>query len=306
MAIPKYNELYPYVLKILYDQQEHTKKELYRSILETLDLSDEDIDATIPSGEPKLLNRTGWSLTYLKKAGLVMNTSRGVYKITPRGKELFETEPVIDNQLLSQFESFRDYIGQHNEPVVQQQQTENECQEDYSGDTPQEILDKAYQEINSALAEDLLSEIMKQDSVFFERLVVKLLLKMGYGGTFDDAAQVTKPSHDGGIDGIIKEDKLGFSQIYIQAKRWDMDTTISRPEIQKFSGALQELGANKGLFITTARFSSGAIESAKRQHIVLVDGQTLAKLMIEYDLGVSTTVSYHLKSLDTDFFNDDL
>lgn len=245
MAIPKYNELYPYILKILYDQQEHTKKELYRSILETLDLSDEDIDATIPSGEPKLLNRTGWSLTYLKKAGLVMNTSRGVYKITPRGKELFETEPVIDNQLLSQFESFRDYIGQHNEPVVQQQQTENEGQEDYSGDTPQEILDKAYQEINSALAEDLLSEIMKQDSVFFERLVVKLLLKMGYGGTFDDAAQVTKPSHDGGIDGIIKEDKLGFSQIYIQAKRWDVDTTISRPEIQKFSGALQELARTK-------------------------------------------------------------
>lgn len=300
MAIPKYNELYPFVLNFLSDREEHTRRELYEKIAEALALSEEDRADTIPSGEPKLLNRTGWALTYLKEAGLVCKTARGIYKITEQGIHLLETEPILDNQVLSRFESFRAFKGRSSNAVKQ-----NHQQEVHSSDTPQEILERAYQEINSALADDLLNEVMKQDSRFFERLVVKLLLKMGYGGTLENAAQVTKSSHDGGIDGIIKEDKLGFSQIYIQAKRWDVNTSISRPEIQKFSGALQEVGASKGLFITTAHFSSGAIESAKRQHIVLVDGQTLAKLMIEYDLGVSTTASYHLKALDTDFFYDD-
>ena len=150
-----------------------------------------------------------------------------------------------------------------------------------------------------------MDEIMAKDPTFFEELVVKLLIKMGYGGSLSDAGIVTQKSNDGGIDGIIREDKLGFDKIYIQAKRWDPEKSINRPEIQKFSGALRDEGASKGLFITTASFSSGAIESAEKQHIVLVDGKRLTSLMIEYGLGVSTISTYEIKSIDTDFFNDD-
>ncbi len=146
---------------------------------------------------------------------------------------------------------------------------------------------------------------MARDPSFFESLVVKLLLKMGYGGSVSDSGFTTQKSNDGGIDGIIREDKLGFDQIYIQAKRWDPDSTVGRPEIQKFSGALRDEGATKGLFITTAKFSDGARASADKQHIVLVDGARLTKLMIEYDLGVSTVTTYQIKTLDTDFFNED-
>ena len=166
-------------------------------------------------------------------------------------------------------------------------------------------MEQAAAALNQSLADDLLAEIMEKDSDFFESLVVKLLVKMGYGGSVSDAGVVTKRSHDGGIDGIIREDKLGFDQIYIQAKRWDPQSTVSRPELQKFSGALRDEGASKGLFITTARFSEGAQASAEKQHIVLVDGQRLTKLMIEYNLGVSPVARYEIKSIDSDFFSGD-
>ena len=299
MAVPKYNELYRPILNVLSDQKEHKRKELCSSVAQQIGLTEQDLGEVLSSGQSKFINRIGWASTYLKKAGLIETVARGVYKITPIGEKVSAEHHSIDNQILSQYESFRDFTNRTND-----QPTELNY-EISSNDTPQELLDKAYQDINEALAEELLGEIVKKDSAFFEKLVVKLLLKMGYGGTLADAGQVTRSSNDGGIDGIIKEDKLGFSQIYIQAKCWDPNSTVGRPEIQKFAGALLDTGTKKGLFITTARFSSGAIEFANRQHIVLIDGQTLAKLMIEYDLGVSTSVSYHLKNLDTDFFNDE-
>ena len=151
----------------------------------------------------------------------------------------------------------------------------------------------------------MLSEIMAKDSDFFEELVIKLLLKMGYGGSASDSGFRTQRTNDGGIDGVIREDKLGFDQIYIQAKRWDPETSVSRPEIQKFSGALQEVKASKGLFITTAKFSDGAKTSAERQRIVLVDGNRLTKLMVEYNVGVSTVAKYEIKAIDSDFFNNE-
>ena len=150
-----------------------------------------------------------------------------------------------------------------------------------------------------------MAEIMAQDPSFFENLVIKLLLSMGYGGSSSDSGFVTQKTNDGGIDGIIREDKLGFDQIYIQAKRWDPDTTVSRPEIHKFSGALQDVGASKGLFITTAKFSQSAQESADKQHIVLVDGNRLTRLMIEYNIGVSPVAQYEIKAIDLDFFSDE-
>lgn len=178
-----------------------------------------------------------------------------------------------------------------------------------SSKTPQDILDEAFQQINTTLADDLLSEIMKQPPAFFEHLVVKLLTQMGYGGSVDDAGTVIGQTGDEGIDGIIREDKLGFSLIYIQAKRWDCDKTVGRPEIQKFVGALAGQGASKGLFITTAKFTKEARQYAEKQHttkVVLVDDTTLAKLMIEYDLGVSTEATYEIKRIDSDFFAEDL
>ena len=178
-----------------------------------------------------------------------------------------------------------------------------------SGKTPQDVLDEAFQQINTTLADDLLSEVMKQPPAFFEHLVVKLLMQMGYGGSVDNAGTVIGQTGDEGIDGIIREDKLGFSLIYIQAKRWDYDKTVGRPEIQKFVGALAGQGASKGLFITTAKFTKEACQYAEKQHttkVVLVDGTALAKLMIEYNLGVSTEATYEIKRIDSDFFAEDL
>ena len=171
-------------------------------------------------------------------------------------------------------------------------------------ETPNDQIEQAIRSLNQHLAEELLEAIMAKDAAFFEELVVKLLRKMGYGGSLSDAGFVTQRSNDGGIDGIIREDKLGFDKIYIQAKRWDPGASVSRPEIQKFSGALRDEGAAKGLFITTARFSEGARVSAEKQHIVLVDGERLTRLMIEYNIGVSPVARYEIKSLDSDFFDD--
>ncbi|MCD8354371.1 MAG: restriction endonuclease [Clostridiales bacterium] len=201
------------------------------------------------------------------------------------------------------YPSFAGYLNRtsSNTDVPSPEQTQTAADDS----TPQDTIKTAFQKINSALADELMDEIMAQTPDFFERLVVQLLLKMGYGGPFEDAGIVTRSTGDGGIDGIIKEDKLGFSQIYIQAKRWNPDTTVNRPEIQRFSGALRDEGASRGLFITTAQFSNGAKQSAERQHIVLVDGETLTKLMIEYDIGVSVSQTYSVKKLDSDFFSDD-
>ena len=168
----------------------------------------------------------------------------------------------------------------------------------------EEILEETHEELNASLADDLMSEIMKMDPTDFEHLVVRLLLAMGYGSGIDDAGVVTQATNDGGIDGIIKEDLLGFSSIYIQAKRWKPDTSIHKPEIQKFIGALYEKNAQKGLFITTAKYSSGAKNTAESAGIVLVDGSQLTKLMIKYNLGVSVKQIYEVKQLDMDFFSE--
>ena len=175
--------------------------------------------------------------------------------------------------------------------------------------TPMEILDDAFKKVNASLADELMTEVMKLDPGDFEKLVVKLLLQMGYGSGIDNAGVVTKLSGDGGIDGIIKEDQLGFSSIYIQAKQWALDSTVGRPEIQKFAGALQGEKATKGLFITTARFSKEARQYADNLHqsnIVLIDGEALMRLMIKNNLGVSIEQTYEVKRIDTDFFSDSL
>ena len=308
MPIPKYDEMYRAFLNCLADGQLHRSKEVKDTVADAFSISEKERVELLPSGKQQLFdNRIGWTRTYLKKAGLVQSPSRGVYMITPAGRQVLdENPPQIDNLYLQRFESFRKFISPnnneenpHSTPVAK-----------VSSKTPQDILDEAFQQINTTLADDLLSEIMKQPPAFFEHLVVKLLTQMGYGGSVDNAGTVIGQSGDEGIDGIIREDKLGFSLIYIQAKRWDCDKAVGRPEIQKFVGALAGAKARpKDCFITTAKFTKEARQYAEKQHttkVVLVDGTTLAKLMIEYGLGVSTETTYEIKRIDSDFFAEDL
>lgn len=304
MAIPKYDEMYRAFLECLADMQQHTSKEVREAIAVRLSVSDAEQKEMLPSGQQAIfVNRVGWTRTYLKKAGLITSPRRGIYQLTEQGRHVLDSNPdVIDNAFLEQFESFRQFM--HAEPTSGKRTTKD----DQDGQSPQDAFDLAYQKINHALADDLLSEIMKHTPAFFEKLVVQLLENMGYGGSVENAGLVVGQTGDEGIDGIIREDKLGFSLIYIQAKRWDRTTSIGRPEIQKFVGALAGQGANKGLFITTAQFTREAREYAKKQHttkVVLVDGESLAKLMIEYNLGVSVETVYQIKKLDSDFFSDD-
>ena len=297
MSLPKYHELYAPFLKTLQDGQIHTMKEIKQSVADQMHLTEADLAERLPSGKQAVFdNRIGWTRTYLKKAGLIESPARAQFILTEEGKKALPDVDIIDDKYLRKYASFRAFQNldsAEEEPTV-----------DTAEKSPEEVLEYAYAELNASLADDLMSEIMKLEPTDFEKLVVRLLLAMGYGSGIDDAGFVTQASNDGGIDGIIKEDQLGFSSIYIQAKRWDPSTSIARPEIQKFAGALQEQKAQKGLFISTATFSPGARKSADAAGIVLVDGKQLTKLMIKFNRGVSVEHVYEVKRLDTDFFTD--
>lgn len=304
MSIPKYNEFYRDVLNVLQDGAIHSIADVRKQIAARRGFTAEELSERIQSGKQTLFaGRVGWATTYLKAAGLVSKPVRAKLCITEEGRRVQQDKSIVlNNEYLMRYPAFAEFV-RPSHPVNQPQDTLSPMESDRSD--PMESIDTAYRQINSALADQLLLEIMGRDSVFFERLVVMLLRNMGYGGPFDDAFQVTQRSNDGGIDGIIKEDPLGFSKIFIQAKRWDPEKSVNRPDIQMFSGALQDAGAYKGLFITTAKFSAGAKESAEKQHIVLVDGKMLTRLMIEYNLGVSVSQTYTIKEVDHDFFDEE-
>lgn len=295
MALPKYNELYQPVLSILSDGKVWPIRKVWEKAGELLRISPEEMAMTLPSGGMGVLvNRIGWARTYLKKAGLIDSPKRGFVQITEEGRKALEEGVEITNSYLMRYPSFAEFQNR----TVPQDKPE-EVQE--VSETPQETLDRVYKTINSELAEELLSEIMRQSPGFFETLVVDLMKAMGYGDGF-----VTKASGDDGIDGIIHEDKLGFNLIYIQAKRWNPSVSIGKPEIQKFAGAMMgPPKIEKGLFITTARFSQGARAYGEAQHIILVDGQKLTELMIEYGLGVTTQKTYLIKRVDSDYFAEE-
>ena len=298
MALPKYDELYVPFLTVIKDGQVHVSKVVASDVAALLHLSAEELAEQLPSQRQTVfLNRLNWAKTYLKKAGLVDSPSRGSYIITPEGKKLIENGVTITNNYLKKhYASFAAFVG--NEAVLSSASTPT--QEDVK--TPEEKMDALQQTINDTLADDLLTEIMQQTPLFFEQLVVDLMKAMDYGDGFK-----TKYSGDDGIDGVIHEDKLGFNLIYIQAKRWNPDVTIGRPEIQKFFGAMMgPPRIEKGLFITTAKFSKGARDYADAQHIILVDGKQLTSLMIEYGLGVSVQKIYKVKRIDSDYFSDSI
>lgn len=303
MSVPKHNEMYGAFLRALADGNEHDFKEDVKPyIIKEMKLSDEDLAEMLPSGSRTLFsNRVGWTRTYLKKAGLIASPKMARFVLTEEGKKVLPNADKIDNDFLEQYDSFKEFISREKKATNKKEVIED----DPTDCSPQEQIEISFEQFNNSLADDLMDEVMKLTPFEFEKLVVKLLINMGYGSDIEDAGTVTSKTNDEGVDGIIKEDTLGFSSIYIQAKQWATDRTVDRPEIQKFAGALQGQKASKGLFITTAKYSSGAYDYVKNLHgstIVLIDGEALTKLMIKYNLGVSTEKIYELKRIDTDFF----
>ena len=302
MAIPKYNELYRLVLLSLQDGGTHSMKEVRDFIISTLHLTEQDLAETLPSNPKSSVfsGRVGWAKTYLLKAQMIDSPQRGHIFITPSGKALLESGISITNTVLAQkCPEFLDFYRRKNSGSDSITLAPDEVQAEVP-ETPQETFDRVYAIINEHLADDLLAEVLNQTPAFFEQLVVDLMKAMNYGEGF-----VTKYSGDDGIDGIIHEDQLGFNLIYIQAKRWKPDVTIGKPELQKFAGAMMgPPRVEKGLFITTAKFSPKARDFANAQHIILVDGKRLTELMIEYGVGVSTQKAYLIKRVDSDYFSD--
>lgn len=306
MAIPRYHEFMKPVLVLLSNDIQYSRSEIYSAMSDEFHLTDTEKEVWLPSKKQLVYkNRIGWALTYLKKAGLIDSTKKAYYFITPIGKKVVSENPIaIDNKYLQKFDTFKAFIETSNGD-----ESTKIIIDSPKDDSPQDLMDKSYSRILSALEDDILSEVVSQSPEFFERLVVDLLLSMGYGGSQIQNGQVLGKSGDGGVDGVIKEDKLGFDKIYVQAKKWDINSTIGRPELQKFVGALSGQGALKGAFITTAKFSKEAWDYTKNQHmykIALIDGKSLAKLMIENNIGVSIENVYEIKKVDSDYFNDDV
>ena len=322
MAIPDYQTLMLPLLRIAADGAEHRFRSVVEQLAVEFQLTDDERKEMLPSGTaPSFDNRVGWARTYLKQAGLLNSVKRGYFQITDKGRELLsENPPQIDVSLLDRYEEFRDFPLRTLATIVdsayyspflmfarRKDKPENRAQtpqvvEVVSRETPEDSLAAAYKSIRRDLELELLDQVKSSSPSFFERLVVDLLVKMGYGGSRQDAGKAIGRSSDEGIDGIIKEDKLGLDVIYVQAKRWE--ATVGRPEIQKFAGALQGQRARKGVFITTSNFSREAEEYAFRieSKIILIDGDRLASLMVDNGVGVSTVGVYELKKVDTDYF----
>jgi len=298
MPVPKHYEIHKPFLEFLKDEQPHTLKELREYLTSYWKLSEEDLAELVPSGIQTLfVNRVSWASTFLKKAGLIDSPARATFIITDEGmRVLQENPPVIDNNYLNRYESFRTF---QTNSAEEKNPSENNISEER---TPDDTFEEAFQKINKKLSDEILSEIMKLSPSAFEQMVLDLMAKMGYG-TFENSSTTTATTGDEGIDGIIMEDKLGFDLIYIQAKRWNENATVGRQEIQAFVGAIAGKG-NKGLFVTTSKFSKQAVDYANQQRIILLDGDKLTNYMIEYNFGVTVKKTFEIKAIDTDIFND--
>jgi restriction system protein len=300
MAIPDYQTLMVPLLRFASDGEEHSLRQTIDVLAQEFKLTEAEQKQLLPSGQQSAFdNRVGWARTYLFKAGLLETPRRGFFRIAPRGIEMLKSDPArIDVALLNKYKEFREF---------------RERRVDDGGDTtaatsektPQEVIEAAHANLRASLAAEILETLKGSSPHFFEQIVVDLLVAMGYGGTRRDAGAAIGRSGDGGIDGVINEDRLGLDAIYVQAKRWDTNS-VGRPEVQKFAGALQGQGAHKGIFITTSTFSKEAVEYASKisNRIILIDGAKLALYMIDFNVGVTTTATFALKKVDSDYFND--
>ena len=307
MAVPDYQSVMLPLLRFAAKKGTETStSEAVEALAKELGLTEDDLKEMLPSGiQSTFVNRVGWASTYMKKAGLLETTRRGFYQITERGKDLLKKQPkTINVKLLKQYPEFLEFQqlkGTRSGDKV----PDFKGTSDVSTATPSEALEAAYENLRDELADELLARLKTISPAFFERVVVELLVKMGYGGSRADAGKAIGRSGDGGIDGIIKEDKLGLDVVYIQAKRWD-NNPVGRPDVMQFAGALQAQRANKGIFITTSRFTDDARNYVSQigSKIVLIDGEQLAQLMIDSDVGVSTISLYPVKKIDMDYFDE--
>lgn len=300
---------YDLMLPLLRIMQSHdvtyNLKEAYEALLQELKCSEEERNETMEDGRNVIFYRLQWAKTYLKKAGLIDYSKRAHFNLSSEGRDLdLRKVEKIDKKYLSRFDTFSEF-RKINSKIEKEQKNEN-TQKDSSNSeelTPPEIISQQSKILKDDLKVELLNLIKNNSPQFFERLVVDLLVAMGYGGSHQDAAQAIGKTNDGGIDGVISEDRLGLDKIYIQAKRWE--NTVGRPDIQQFKGALADQVAKKGVFITTSSFSKEAIESAKKSGIVLIDGEKLTSLMIEFGLGVQIERSFHIYRIDQDRFDEE-
>lgn len=303
MAIPKYDELTLPILRILMDNEVHTNSELLNRLVLDFKLTEEESNLKIPNrSKTYIYDRFHWAKTYLRKAKLIESPSRSEVVITERGRNvLIENPQKIDKAFLMKFEEFANFAKPSNSTDIDVQDYKEAIDEI----SPEEMISISYERLKASLADDLLEKIKESTPAFFENLVVDLLVKMGYGGSIREAGQVIGRSNDGGIDGVIKEDRLGLDKIFLQAKRWS-EGTVGRPQIQAFVGALAGVQATKGIFITTSNFSEQARLYVQNltQKIVLIDGIQLAELMIEFNVGVSTKEYFEIKQIDVDYFEN--
>lgn len=298
MGIPDYQTLMLPLLKFASDGKEHSIHEAIKVLADQFQLSQEERKEMLPSGQQEVfVNRVGWARTYIKKAGLLTSPKRGIILITERGKKVLASNPKeISNKLLIQYEEFKEFKKRRTKINDENDSLETDVK------TPEETFENAYESIKNELVSEIIDHLKKSHPSLFEKIVIEVLVKMGYGGSLRDAGKAIGKSGDEGIDGIIKEDRLGLDIIYVQAKRWDGN--IGRPEIQKFAGALQGQRAKKGIFITTSDFSKDAIDFVSKieSKIILITGEQLAEFMIDFNVGVTTTSKYELKKIDSDYF----
>ena len=302
--IPDYQSIMLPLLEHISDGKEYKMRDVTDELAIKFGVTEEEQKELLPSGAaPVFYNRTAWAKTYLKKAGLIDSPKQGIVMISNRGLEVLKKKPSsINVKFLKQFSEFLEF-----QSTKRDDENDAEATEEQSIQTPEELLETAYQKIRKSLASELINKVVNLSPSFFEKLVVELLVKMGYGGSIKDAGKAMGKSGDEGIDGTIKEDKLGLDIIYIQAKRWKPGNVVGRPELQKFVGALAGQGAKKGIFITTSNFTKEALEYTPRNEtkIVLIDGEQLAQLMIDYNLGCTPQQTYELKKIDSDYFGEE-
>ena len=303
MSIPDFQSFMLPRLKFASDGKEHSQSEASEALSHHFSITEPERREMLPSGrQTRFNNRVAWANVYLRKSGFLESTRRGRFKITERGQEILRSNPArIDVKFLMKNgdAEFREFHrpsrpdGNHEEPSIETVRT------------PREIMDAGYQEMRRDLSQEIIKRIKSSSPRFFEHLVVELLVAMGYGGSRKDAGEAVGQSGDGGVDGIIKEDRLGLDVIYLQAKRWE--GTVGRPTVQAFAGSLEGHRARKGVLITTSQFSPDALDYVTRieKKIVLIDGDELAKLMIDYGIGVAADATYEIKRLDTDYFEEE-
>ncbi|MBN1533297.1 MAG: restriction endonuclease [Spirochaetes bacterium] len=302
MPIPDFQSIMLPLLQTISDGNVHDYKEVKLKLIDIFKVSEYELKELLPSGRAYLFdNRAGWANTYLKKAGLIQSSKRGTLQITDEGIKVLKTNPEkVNVKLLKTYDSFKEF-----HTMKKEDESEEEDGESYTDTkSPEEILEDAHETLVSSLSQELLDTIKKCSPQFFEKLVVDLLIKMGYGGSRRDAGKAIGKSGDGGIDGIINEDRLGLDTIYLQAKRWDNSVPVK--EIRDFAGSLLSKKARKGIFITTSSFPKSAYEFAEsiEPKIILIDGDKLCKLMIEHNVGINVKSQYEIKSIDSDYFEE--